>query len=200
MISIRVATVNDVASIVAIHQKAFPDFFLTSLGTDFLILYYNCMCQSDDAITLCAEKDGQVIGFSTCAYVSHGFNKKLIKNNPVRFGLMGVRLLFTQPKAIVRLIKNFDKESSDSEIVDKGEYAELYSIAVSPECQGVGAGKMLLLATEEDVKEHNKAISLTTDYYHNEKTIGFYHSLGYKDFYDFITYPDRRMYRMIKEL
>ena len=65
---------------------------------------------------------------------------------------------------------------------------------------GSGIGKKLLIATEEDVAKHNSKISLTTDYYNNEKTIGFYHSLGYQDYYEFVTYPDRRMYRMIKNL
>ena len=58
----------------------------------------------------------------------------------------------------------------------------------------------LLTATEHDVKEHNDAISLTTDFYNNHNTIGFYHALGYQDLYEFVAYPDRKMWRMIKRL
>ena len=200
MIEIRKAVQKDLADIIKIHQQAFPDFFLTTLGSSFLRLYYSCMSKSQDAATYCAFLDDKLVGFATSSYVSHGFNKSLIKKNLFKFGLMGIRLLFTKPDAIIRLIKNFDKESSDSGIEDKGEYAELYSIAVSPDCQGGGVGKKLLLKTEEDVKAHNVAISLTTDYYNNDKTIGFYHSLGYEDYYEFVTYPNRRMWRMIKKL
>ena len=85
-------------------------------------------------------------------------------------------------------------------VKDNGEYAELYSIAVKPGNQGLGIGKKLLVATEEDVAKHNCKISLTTDYCRNEKTIGFYHSLGYDDLYEFVTFPDRRMWRMVKSL
>ena len=200
MITIQKATENDVDAIVAIHQQAFPDFFLTTLGTRFLRLYYKCMCCCDDAVTLCAEEDGVVKGFATSSYYSQGFNTSLIKKNLIKFGVMGVELLFTKPKAILRLAKNLDKKAEGNAVEDKGEYAELYSIAVKPGNQGSGIGKKLLIATEEDVAKHNSKISLTTDYYNNDKTIGFYHSLGYQDYYEFVTYPDRKMWRMIKQL
>lgn len=200
MITIRKAAVNDVDAIVAIHQQAFPDFFLTTLGTRFLRLYYKCMCNCEDAITLCAEEDNVVKGFATSSYYSQGFNTSLIKKNLFQFGLMGVELLFTKPKAILRLAKNLDKKADGNAMEEKGEYAELYSIAVKPDNQGSGIGKKLLIATEEYVAKHNSRISLTTDYYNNEKTIGFYHSLGYQNFYEFTTYPDRKMWRMIKKL
>ena len=199
-IFIRKANKNDVKVIVSIHQQAFPDFFLTTLGSRFLQLYYKCMCKCEYAVTLCAEEDGVVKGFATSSYYSHGFNTMLIKKNLLKFGLMGVELLFTKPKAILRLVKNLDKEAEGNAVEDNGDYAELYSIAVKPGKQGSGIGKKLLLATEEEVVNHNSKISLTTDYYNNEKTIGFYHSLGYQDYYEFVTYPDRRMWRMIKEL
>lgn len=45
-----------------------------------------------------------------------------------------------------------------------------------------------------------RRISLTTDYFDNNSAISFYRSMGYEVMYEFITYPDRRMYRMIKTL
>lgn len=197
---IRKATPEDVDGIVIIHQSAFADFFLTSLGRRFLKLYYSTFIKSDDGVVYCAEKEGLIAGFAACSYVSRGFNTKLIKNNIFGFALESLVLLFTKPKAILRLIKNLNKEDRSRAIKDDGTYAELYSIAVSPSCQGGGIGKYLLTVTESDVKEHNYRISLTTDYYNNEKTIGFYHSLGYANYYEFTTYPDRKMWRMMKEL
>ena len=199
-IIIRKAIKKDIKDIVSIHRQSFPEFFLTTLGNRFLMLYYTCMCNCKDAVTLCAEEEGEVKGFATSSFYSHGFNTTLIKKNLFKFGLMGVELMFTKPKAIIRLAKNLDKKGEGNAVEDNGEYAELYSIAVMPGNQGSGIGKKLLIATEEYVAKHNSKISLTTDYYNNEKTIGFYHSLGYQDYYEFVTYPDRRMWRMIKEL
>ena len=198
--SIRKATKQDIDGIVKIHQEAFKDFFLTSLGRRFLNLYYSTFIKSDDGVVYCAEREGEIAGFSACSYESRGFNTKLIKSNIVGFGLEAFGLLFVRPKAILRLVKNLNKEDSTGTVKDDGSYAELYSIAVNPSCQGGGVGKLLLTATEADVMEHNDKISLTTDYYDNEKTIGFYRSQGYEDYYEFTTYPKRRMWRLIKEL
>lgn len=197
---IRQAMLEDVEGVVKIHQAAFESFFLTSLGERFLRLYYSSFIKSKNGVVFCALKENEVVGFSACSYMSRGFNSKLIKDNLIKYGLESFLLLFTRPKAIIRLVKNLNKESDNSGIEDNGEYAELYSIAIGPVCQGEGVGKKLLAKTEENVKEHNKRISLTTDYYDNEKTIGFYRSMGYQDYYEFVTYPNRKMWRLIKAL
>ena len=198
--SIRLASIKDVDTIVKIHQAAFENFFLTSLGERFLRLYYSTFIKSSKGVVYCAEKDNNIVGFSACSYMSRGFNSNLIKENLIKYGIESFLLLFSRPKAIIRLVKNLNKENKNSDVDDKGEYAELYSIAISPICQGEGVGKKLLTKTETDVKEHNNLISLTTDYYNNEKTIGFYRSLGYQDYYEFVTYPNRKMWRLVKKL
>ena len=151
MIEIRKAKTSDVDSIVAIHNQAFPDFFLTTLGNRFLRLYYKCMCNSRDAVTLCAIDEGTLVGFSSTALKSAGFNTKLIKQNSVIFVMEAIKLLFTKPTALVRLVKNFTKKSSDME--DNGDYAELFSIGVSPLYQGKGVGSLLLSRNERMIRE-----------------------------------------------
>lgn len=198
--SIRKANDKDVEGIVSIHKQAFSDFFLTSLGDRFLRLYYASFIASGGGAVFCAVSKGVIVGFSACSYVSKGFNSSLIRKEPFKFGIEALRLLFCKPSAIVRLAKNMKKKSQDASIEDDGSYAELYSIAVSPSSQGCGIGKLLLEVTEWDVKGHNNRVSLTTDYYNNDNTLAFYRALGYKGYYEFITYPHRRMWRLIKKL
>lgn len=198
--SVSKATLSDISGIVKIHQEAFKDFFLTSLGEDFLKLYYSTFINSKDGVVYCAQKNDTIVGFSATSYMSHGFNSKLIKKNLFKYSIMAVKLMFTQPKSIIRLMKNLNKESKNTTIQDDGHYAELYSIAVSPDCQGEGIGMFLLSVTESDIREKNNEISLTTDYYNNNKTLAFYRALGYNELYDFVTYPNRRMWRMKKVL
>lgn len=145
-ITIRKADINDVVEIVKIHQQAFPGFFLTTLGGRFLNLYYKCMCRCDEAVTLCAVEDGEVVGFASSALKSAGFNSRLIKSNMIPFMGESIKLLFTRPMSLVRLVKNFTKKSSSME--DDGNYAELFSIGVSPSCQGKGVGSLLLVENE----------------------------------------------------
>lgn len=108
-------------------------------------------------------------------------------------------MLLTQIASLVRLFKNFTKTSPD--VQDDGEYAELLSIGVSGNKQGQGIGRKLLIQLENEVKLKGCSyLSLTTDYNNNEKVIQFYKGLGYTLYYDFMTYPNRKMYRMIKKL
>lgn len=199
MIAIRKATRNDIEAIVRVHEAAFPDFFLTKLGTSFLRLYYNSVMNHKDGVLLACKMDGILIGLCAGTVLSAGFNSKLIKANIIKFGIESMKILFTKPKALIHLIKNMSKE--DSSAGDDGNYAELLSIAVDPKVQRSGAGKAMLLELEKLIKEKGgERLSLTTDYEDNEKAIGFYKSLGYEPWYDFVTYPNRRMYRLIKQL
>lgn len=200
MIEIRKANISDVDSIVNIHSQAFPDFFLTTLGSRFLQLYYKCMCNCKDAITLCAIDEGTLVGFSSTAVKSAGFNTRLIKQNIGSFAMEAIKLLLTRPTALIRLVNNFTKKGSDVE--DNGDYAELFSIGVSPICQGKGVGSLLLSNNERMIREWGgvKRLSLTTDKNNNESAIAFYQRNGYKVLYEFTAYPDREMYRFIKDL
>ncbi len=196
---IRLATQEDVVSIVDIHKSAFEGFFLTSLGTNFLRFYYKSFVKSEESIVLCAIEDGVVLGFSAATKQCKGFNSRLIKNNLFSFFILAVNLLFTQPSSLIRLAKNLTKKSE--EVFDNEDYAELYSIGMRAESQGKGIGKKLLKATEDNLKNLGVSkVSLTTDYYNNESAVAFYHTMGYSTLYEFVAYPDRKMYRFIKTL
>lgn len=196
---IRQATPSDVTSIVSIHNSAFQGFFLTSLGSCFLEFYYSCFIKSSETIVVVVEEDGNALGFSAASTQCKSFNSRLIKRNFLEFGMVALKMLFTSPKALLRLVKNLTKKSDKAE--DDENYAELYSIGVPDNQQGKGIGKCLLKETEQLLKVKGvEKVSLTTDYYDNEATLGFYRSMGYETLYEFVAYPDRKMYRLIKTL
>lgn len=197
--NIRKATVNDVDTIVKIHLDAFKGFFLTSLGAQFLKFYYSCFIKSNETVTVVAEENGVIYGFSASTKVCKGFNSRLIKSNLFAFAILSLKMLFTTPKSLLRLVKNLTKKGESVE--DDEDYAELYSIGVSKAAQGKGVGKHLLAESERVMKaEGVQRVSLTTDFYNNEQAVGFYHSMGYETLYEFVTYPNRKMYRLIKTL
>lgn len=196
---VKVIKKKDIDDIVRIHVNAFEGFFLTELGNNFLKKYYSSIIYHTDGILLGCYENDKIIGFCAATKLSKGFNTRLVKANPLKFALEGIRILFTHPSALIRLIRNFSKYDKTNE--DDGNYSELLSIGVSVAAQGVGAGKMLIKELEKYLNNIGvKRLSLTTDFYNNEKAIGFYKRMGYKVLYDFIAYPNRRMYRMIKEL
>lgn len=199
MIKIVNATIKDVDDIVRIHCDAFKGFFLTSLGTSFLNFYYKNFIRSEETVCMVAVENDCIVGFSAATMVCKGFNSRLIKQNILSFGMLSITLLFTNPKALIRLAKNLTKKGDS--VNDKEDYAELYSIGVDSSQQGKGIGKKLLSKTEETLKNAGvERVSLTTDFDNNESAVGFYHSMGYQTLYEFVTYPNRKMYRLIKTL
>lgn len=194
---IRHATTDDVDQIVLIHQSAFEGFFLTSLGLSFLKQYYSSFIKNKETVTLVAADNNEVLGFSAATMMSRGFNSRLVKSSLVSYAWLGVKMLFTSPKSLMRLLRNFSKKNR--EVPDNEDYGELFSIGVRSDQQGKGIGKILLKQTESLLKENNVVrLSLTTDSINNEATLGFYHSMGYETLYEFVSYPDRKMLRMIK--
>lgn len=195
----RKSVLQDVDQIVQIHCDAFKNFFLTSLGTEFLKFYYSSFIKNKETVCMVEVEDDAIIGFSAATVKSKGFNTRLIKSNLYDFFMWSLRMLFVNPKALMRLVKNLTKKSNVTE--DKENYAELFSIAVGSNHQNKGIGKRLLKEAESELRIMGAhSISLTTDYYNNEATIAFYKTMGYDVLYDFVSYPSRRMYRFIKEL
>lgn len=195
---IRHLSNKSIRELVQVHIDAFPNFFLTDLGQSFLETYYKSVQEEESGVVLAYEEDGRIIGFCAGCVLSKGFNSKLVKHNLYEYGLLCVRLCFTHPKKIVHLIKNFTKSAS---VEDKGQYAELLSIGVSPSVQNSGVGKILLSELEKDLKFKGASeLSLTTDFYENEKVLRFYSKMGFKPFCEFTAYPNRKMYRLIKNL
>lgn len=200
--TIRKATKNDVEALAYQHEKIFNDFFMASLGTSFLKAYYRTAVDFNETICFIAEDDGdKCVGYVFGRIKARGYLKRLLKNGFFRFALCGVKLLFTRPKALIRLANNLDKKDKKKGIEDSQDYAEIGLIGVVPEQNGRGIGHQLLYAFEEEMKRMGaNRLSLTTDYYDNENTLTAYKSWGFSVLYEFTAYPDRRMYRLIKEV
>jgi len=190
---------KEYAILADIHQKAFENFFLTTLGLGFLRTYYKASVNSSESVAICAVNDeNRIVGFCIGCTLSKGYHKRLVKNNFTAFLLQGVSIVFTKPKALYRLLFNLDKSTSKT---DDGNYAELLSIGVLPEIKNRGIGKEMVKKFEEEVISKGcQKIVLTTDFYNNQKVLEFYKKTGYEIFCEFTTYPNRRMYKMIKDL
>ena len=200
MINYTVGKVNQVNQIAEIHLKSFPNFFLTTLGYSFLLTYYRSCAKSKEAVSICAinQYDEKLIGFAVGCFNSAGFNKKLIFSNLFEYSHQAFLLLFTKPIALIRLFKNLSKNKDKN---DKGDYAELLSIGVLPNYKGLGIGQNLLVRFENQVRDRGiSTVVLTTDGNSNESVLRFYYKSGYTLYYDFNTFPNRKMLKLIKKL
>lgn len=195
----RIAHSSDYKNIAKIHKESFNGFFLTELGLRFLQLYYKSVLGSSETIAVCAiNNDGTIVGFVTGCKNSIGYNKRLIIKYLLSYFFYTLFYLSYKPQKLYRLLKNFSKTAYE---FDNGDYCELQSIAVQNEYKGLRIGEELVKKFENIALENNIIqIALTTDYYNNDSVVNFYLKNGYKIFYDFYTYPKRRMYKLIKDI
>lgn len=192
-IIVRRARKEDINELVSVHLIRFNNFFLTTLGKDFLNTFYKAFLKEPGVLIVLVD-EGSIKGFAAGSINNTSFFKKLLKNNLFEFIISGIQILFTNPIALKRIFKN-TKKAEGANIV----YAELLSIAT--EHNKKGYGKLLLDKFEEEIKSVNKEnipISLTTDYENNEKVIKFYQEAGYEVYQVFESYQNRKMYRFIK--
>jgi ribosomal protein S18 acetylase RimI-like enzyme len=199
MLTVRNIKLEDIDSIVDVHTEAFSDFFLTTLGRNFLKIYYTSLIKNNDGIALCAHDELKVIvGFCAGTTNSEGFHKRLIMCNPVKFGVQIFILIIKKPKSIIRLFSNLEKQPLKQ---ISGKIAELLSIGITKSAKGMGVGTALVEKFDIELKRRGSTIvTLTTDFYDNDKVISFYNKHGYDIQSEFIAYPDRRMIKMIKYL
>ena len=199
---IRKVEVNENRALAKLHMQVMPDFFLASLGEGFLTTYYKVVLRHPETICLLAEDENKnILGFVLGREKAKGYLKRILKSSLFTFVIEGIKLLFIKPKSLIRLVRNLDKISKDSSISDTQNYAEIGLICVSPELKGQGIGHKLFEGFIGILKERNVAnLSLTTDMDDNEQTITSYKAWGFTVMYEFKTYPDRRMLRLIKEI
>lgn len=190
---------SHVPEIVDVHLNAFNGFFLTSLGKAFLRKYYSAVIAHPDSICLgCKIENGPLAGFAVGNKLSKGFHLKILRANWLMFFLEGIRLAAVKPKAILRLFRNLSKNEHPT---DDGLYAELLSIGVAGSSEGMGIGRKLIEQFQlAAIQSGASRISLTTDKLNNERTVKFYLNTGYSVYYEFTTYPNRLMYKLIKEI
>ncbi len=196
---IRKARIDEYKTIAQLHKKIFPDFFMTSLGVDYLNGHYQCVLRHPDTICLVADDEGILNGFVIGRADAKNGLKKVIKDYPFRFFILGLKILVRKQASLVRVIKNITKKG-DNTLNDDQNYSEIGLIGVLPNVKRTGLGHKLFDAFCEIAADKGaKRVSLTTDYYNNELVLNSYRNWGFKEYYEFIAYPDRRMYRFIKD-
>lgn len=200
--TIRQATESDHKYLAQLHMSVFPGFFLSTLGVDFLTTYYKVVLKHPETICLFAEDDnGTVCGYVVGRIKAKGYLRRIVKSAPIAFCWEALKLMFTRPKALIRLVRNLDKKRNDDKVVDHQNYAEIGLIGVQPHCKGQGIGRLLLVAFQQKLQRVNvHLLSLTTDAENNIDTLTAYKAWGFEVLYPFVSYPNRKMLRLIKEV
>jgi ribosomal protein S18 acetylase RimI-like enzyme len=197
---IRKATLSDLAGIVNVHLLAFPHFFLTSLGRDFLVQYYKIYIKYSH-IAYVAEENSAIEGFVVGSNNSASFYKDLKKEVrhfifPILANMINIQLF---KKILRRVIAVFFKKKVNASLKSYDNLNELTSIGVMPNDQSRGLGSQLLEKYEQYCNCIGiEGITLTTDAENNKNVLKFYEKSGYLIDQTFVQDETRTMYSLVK--
>jgi ribosomal protein S18 acetylase RimI-like enzyme len=190
MQQIRKMEIEDLPSVIQVHIKSFPGFFLSFLGPAFLSELYSSIVRDIYGISYVYIFDGEILGFVSGTAEPRGFYRRLMRKW-WRFMFASFNPVIRNPKIIPRLFRALLKpQQTDS----RKDVALLMSIAVLPERQGEGAGKQLIKAfLNEAYSRGIKTVELATDQENNDYANRFYQKLGFEIFSTYITPEGRKM-------
>ncbi|MCR4862757.1 MAG: GNAT family N-acetyltransferase [Ruminococcus sp.] len=161
-----------------LHTRAFPDFFLTQLGVNFLDALYKGYLSDERSGIIVAENNGRRAGFIAYSYDYPNFYKGLMKKHLLRFAVCSMGAALRHPSFIKRLLGAFKKSDS---VVKSEKYVELASICVDPRMGNHGIGSKLIDHLKGMVNLDKYAyINLETDAVNNDAVNRFYVKNGFK--------------------
>ena len=163
-VDVRSMRGGDLAAVVAIHLAAFPNFFLTFLGARFLRELYDAVMR--DGIALVAMDGDRVAGFAAGVVGSKSFYRRLFRRRFVPVGLAIAPAILRRPSTLLRVLRRVSQRTTSEGAATRG--AELMSLAVNPQEQRHGVGRVLV----EAFAERAGAVD-------NERVKKFYESLGF---------------------
>lgn len=189
---------QDVGTLARLHRVAFPEFFLSELGCQFLVQFYRGFLRDPSAVTVVAKSpEGRLLGGVVGTTEPARFFRNLVRRQWPGFALASLRMVVVDPSAMPRLIRAVRYRGSPG--VAPG--ALLSSVCVDPMVQGDGIGGQLvsewtaLAAQRGAVSAH-----LSTDAKHNDDVNRFYRNQGWQQSYCYRTCEGRSMNQYSKLL
>jgi GNAT superfamily N-acetyltransferase len=188
----------DAKNLANLHIRAFPNFFLTTLGERFLKTFYESILNSSEGFGVALFEEDCLLGFAIGTEQTHGFYRDLVSQNGLNLFFSSLFSLVRNPMKIIRIIKNL-KGGNNSYQLNEGGW--LLSICTNPEHWGKGISAVVLKSFEEEATKRSlKKIWLTTDFGENERANSFYLKMNYNLFMTFVNSNKRHMNLYVKEL
>lgn len=199
MINIRSASINDLHSVVEVHGEAFPNFFLTRMGSGFLReMYSGYLCHSSGIFLVATDRD-DIVGFVVGTTSPEKFFSDLRKKRALFFLVYSIPGLLRNPILVFKKLFSaiFYRGDKPEELI---ESALLSSIGVKPDYFRKSVGRSLLEGFEgEAFSKGSASVFLTTDKLNNDRVNLFYRNNGYAVESFFTQVGGRQMLRYIKK-
>lgn len=169
---------SDINQLARLHRQAFPGFFLSRLGENFLRQFYRGFLTDPSALTCVArDQSGNVLGAAVGTSDPNGFFGRLLRRRWFGFAAASVSHLLRSPHEVLRLLRAVSYRGDSAGTVSG---ALLSSIFVAPDGQYKGTGKDLLRSWLYEARLHNSSGAfLSTDAEDNDGVRAFYESTGW---------------------
>jgi ribosomal protein S18 acetylase RimI-like enzyme len=168
---------SDVGKVVEIHLAAFQGFFLSFLGRAFLVQLYEGILHDPSGMAFVVD-DGRPIAFVAGSAQPSGLYRRLLLRRWFRFALAALPALLRSPRSASRLMRALRAPADATATPGTGT---LMSIAVLPQAQGAGVGRLLVDAfLHEGRRRGLSVVDLTTDAIDNDGANNFYANLGFR--------------------
>jgi GNAT superfamily N-acetyltransferase len=191
-ILVRPLRAEDIEPAVAIHASAFPDYFLTFLGRDFLKLLYRFYVKGETEIALALLYRDQLAGTLLGTMQPQQFYRRLATRNFLPFALAAFKPFLKRPAILPRLVRALTYRGDAPPLAAGG--ALLASICVDVPWQNQGLGRYLVAAFEKEIFQRGASFGyLITDRLGNDKTLAFYQKTGWQEMHAFTTPQGRAM-------
>ncbi|GAA1432553.1 hypothetical protein GCM10009616_22290 [Microlunatus lacustris] len=189
----------DVRPLARLHRRAFPDFFLSTLGEPFLVEFYRGFLHDDTAVAVVARgPEGAVLGAAVGTLRPVDFFPRLLRRRWPGFVWASLRAVLSQPSATPRLLGAVRYRGGAD---GHGSGALLSSICVDPGHRTRGLGGQLVKAWARRAGAAGASTAfLNTDAEGNDAVNAFYRKNGWVPSQHFTTPLGRAMIRYSLEL
>lgn len=174
----RQMNIEDIESVVKIHQSAFKGFFLDQIGPMFLKKYYMYSLKYNGSIALVSyDNDKKITGFcvgflNPAKFYNFFYSHKIELIPSILIGFI------RKPIILINIIRNIFRVNNERKTVLNDNQYELASIGVKTNTKGIGS--ILLKQFIKSVENtDSKKIVLTTNKYNNENVHIFYQKHGF---------------------
>ena len=183
---------SDVLAMTYVHLKAFPDFFLSSLGPRTLNVFYSQVVQTPDGIAFVARDRAtkDCVGLVAGTLNLVGFRAQQKHEWLVRYAVSAAPALALSPRKAMSLLGALRSADPQGSTPD----ASLMSLAVLPAWSRSGIGRQLVHAFNDEMRTRGRdTYALTTDADNNDAVNNFYLSLGFQPATQWARPDGRRM-------
>ena len=166
-----------IKEVVRVHLDAFPGFFLSILGAQFLEVLYTEILEDRSGIGFVCLDGNIALGFVAGTAAPAGLYRRLLLRRWWKFGLAAVGPVLRNPTLVPRLLNAF-RRTRDAVAT---ETCELMSMGVDTVAQGRGiGGKLMQSFLREAANRGCHSVVLTTDRIDNDRTNQFYIRQGFQ--------------------